>query len=190
MKTRIVSGIPNTAVCLIFLLSAGGCLNDHVVFTTSTKFALDISQQADQPPKMLLGYKREEGVFLPSPHKPGTENSEPGKKDSSSPAAIAASSTTPGGDNSKDKAQSTAKQTTRTDTYSVVSFFCVMANPSLWDFIRGISPFGKNVPDGLQIHSFFATGVAAQYAAKNEKIREYFQQAAAPPPERAEKRCF
>lgn len=193
MKTRCVVGLANTAMMLLALITAGGCLNDHVVFTTSTKFALDISQQADQPPKILLGYKREEGVFLPSPHKPGTEDSTPVE------AAESPTNTTQNTrkDNDSATTSNTAKKKsdpastlTRNDTYSIVSYFCVMTNPSLWDAIRGLSPFSKNVPDGLQIHSFFATGLAAQHAAENKDVRDFYQRASASPTERAEKRCY
>ena len=175
MKMRFAAYLPSLVFSTLVLLVTNGCINDHVVFTTSTKFALDISQQADQPPKVLLGYKREEGVFLPSPHEPGTieeleaDVSKSGNGDQLPPAS---------------------KQTAQNDTYSVVSFICVMANPSLWDAIKGLAPFDKNEPDGLQIHSVFATGVAAQYVSESKEVGKFYRQAAAQMPKRAEKRCF
>ena len=185
MKIRFVAYLPSLVFSTLVLLVTNGCVNDHVVFTTSTKFALDISQQADQPPKVLLGYKREEGVFLPSPHEPGTiklkvdvpkqsDVSKPGNGDQLPPASK----------------QTTQNDTYSHDTYSVVSFICVMANPSLWDAIKGLAPFNKNTPDGLQIHSVFATGVAAQRVSESKEVRNFYRQAAAQMPERAEKRCF
>jgi hypothetical protein len=125
-------------VGLLGVLYAGlmGCVNDHAVFVTSTKFGLDISQQSDQPPKMLVGYNRQEGVFLPAEHKNSAEDD---------------------------------------DTYSVLGYFCVMANPSLWDFIKALAPFSDDVPDALQINSVFATGLSAQQLAKDNEVREFFR---------------
>ncbi|MBI4001112.1 MAG: hypothetical protein HY348_04935 [Nitrospira defluvii] len=162
---------------------------------------MDISQQEGQPPKVLLGYKREEGVFLPSPHRPGNETIVSPEKENAAKASAQKDETknnnqvaTKVSDSKTDgqPPQSAPGMTTtnRTDTYSVVSFFCVMANPSLWDFIKGLTPFSKNVPDGLQIHAFFATGVAAQHASERKEVREFYKQAAASQTERAEKRCF
>lgn len=120
----------------ILLAATTGCVKDHVVFVTSTKFGVDISQQADQPPKMLVGYKRQEAIFLPGEH-----------------------------DNAGDQ----------NDTYSVLGYFCVMANPSLWDFIKALAPFSDDVPDSLQIDSVFATGLSAQQLGQDERMREFFQ---------------
>jgi hypothetical protein len=188
MKTRFMLCLPRTALGIVWLLAGSGCINDHVVFTTSTKFALDISQQADQPPKVMLGYKREEGVFLPSPHEPSTTTiSESEKKE---PRVESDSGSPPSNADPTPPTPASSKQTMQTDTYSVVSFICVMANPSLWDAIKGLAPFNNNVPDGLQVHSVFATGVAAQQASEAKEVREFYQRAAAQMPDRAEKRCF
>ncbi len=188
MKMRFAAYLPSLVCSTLVLLVTNGCINDHVVFTTSTKFALDISQQADQPPKVLLGYKREEGVFLPSPHKPGTTKlKENVQKQSHAPKPENGNQPSPA---PVQATQSASEQETRNDTYSVVSFICVMANPSLWDAIKGLAPFDKNEPDGLQIHSVFATGVAAQHVSESKEVRDFYRQAAAQMPERAEKRCF
>ncbi|MEX5220068.1 MAG: hypothetical protein NW701_19780 [Nitrospira sp.] len=135
----------------ILVLTLVGCVKDHAVFITSTKFGIDISQQADQPPKMLVGYKREEGIFLPAEH------------ENSSAAG---------------------------DTYSVLGYFCVMANPSLWDFIKAIAPFSEDVPDALQITSVFATGLPAQQLAQDDSMREFFQKQITKSKQKtSEKRC-
>lgn len=60
------------AVALFALVLAGqtllsGC-NNYLVFTTATKFGLDVSQEAGQPPKMLVGYKRAEIAIIPATH--------------------------------------------------------------------------------------------------------------------------
>jgi hypothetical protein len=91
---------------------------------------------------MLVGYKRQEGVFLPAKH----ENATVGKDDKASE-----------------------------DTYSVLGYFCVMANPSLWDAIKALAPFSDDIPDALQITSVFATGFSAQQLAQDQTMREFFQ---------------
>jgi hypothetical protein len=180
---------------VLMSILASGCANDYVVFTTSTRFAVDISQQPDQPPKVLLGYKREEGIMLPAEHQPALEidpqeesdlpdhatSGDSGKKDD---AAMVKETT------STNNTKKTTRKASRTDTYSTLSYLCIMTNPSLWDFIKGLSPTVKNVPDGLQIRAFFATGMAAQHASENNAVLKYYEQAATPQPDRAEKRCF
>jgi hypothetical protein len=105
-----------------------GCEN-YLVVTTATKFGIDISQVAKQPPTVVIGYKRQETSIIPADHQ----------------------------------------------NYSVLSDFCVMANPSLWDFFDTMA--GKDAPDSLQIRSFFATGIAAARAANSVQTREYFRNA-------------
>lgn len=134
-----------------------GCEN-YLVVTTATKFGLEVSQVANEPPKVALGYKREETTIIPAEHRNATV----------------------------DGAGS------QTDTYSVLAEFCVMANPSLWDFIRALSSTTNDVPDGLQIRSFFATGIAATKAADSVQTRQYFRDniLERTSDKRAEKRCF
>jgi hypothetical protein len=134
-----------------------GCEN-YLVVNTSTKFGLDISQTAKQPPKVVIGYKREETAIIPADH----QNAESGK----------------------DQEQE--------DTYSVLGEFCVIANPSLWDFVQGLSSANNNVPDSLQIRSFFATGIAASKAAKTAQTRHYFTENVLKrtSDKQKEKRCF
>jgi hypothetical protein len=197
-----VAGNRQSAVLLIpaavlMGVSTSACMNDYVVFTTSTRFAVDISQQADQPPKVLLGYKREEGMMLPAEHQPAlaidpqeevksdllghATSGGAGQKDGASMAKEATST---------NNTKKTIRKASRTDTYSTLSYLCIMTNPSLWDFIRALSPTSKNVPDGLQIRAFFATGMAAQRASENNAVLKYYEKAATPQPDRAEKRCF
>lgn len=137
--SRFAYHLLRTVALTMFSLVLAGCPKDHAVFVTSTKFGIDVSQLADQPPKMLVGYKREEGIFLPAEHENAGESDE------------------------------------STDTYSVLGYFCVMANPSLWDFLKAIAPFSEDVPDALQITSVFATGFPAQQLAQDESMREFFQ---------------
>lgn len=54
-----------SALFLIGQALLSGC-NNYLVFSTATKFGLDISQEAGQPPKMALGYKRAEVVIIPA----------------------------------------------------------------------------------------------------------------------------
>lgn len=82
--------------------SSVGC-KDYLVVTTATKFGLEISQVAKEPPKIALGYKREETTIIPAEHRNTTSGN---------------------------------ASEAQTDTYSVLAEFCVMANPSLWDFFR------------------------------------------------------
>jgi hypothetical protein len=149
--------------CLRLLLPAVafgallGCEN-YLVVTTATKFGIDITQVAKQPPKVVIGYKREETSIIPADHL----NAESG----------------PNGE--------------ETDTYSVLAEFCVMANPSLWDFFDSLSSRSRDVPDGLQIRSFFATGIAAITAAKSVQTRQYFKESVLErtTDKRKDKRCF
>jgi hypothetical protein len=53
-------------------LGLGGCAN-HLAFGTATKFALDISQQADQTVDVSLGYDRVEVATAPAPNKNADE---------------------------------------------------------------------------------------------------------------------
>lgn len=142
---------------VIVTTSSVGCEN-YLVVTTATKFGLEVSQVANEPPKVSLGYKREETTIIPAEHRNATTDS-------------------------------TGAQT---DTYSVLAEFCVMANPSLWDFIRGLSSTPNDVPDSLQIRSFFATGIAAAKAADTVQTRQYFRDNVQrrTSDKRAEKRCF
>jgi len=45
-----------------------GC-QGYLAFSTATRFGLDISQQADRSPNVLLGYKRGELASIPAPEK-------------------------------------------------------------------------------------------------------------------------
>lgn len=121
--------------------SSVGC-KDYLVVTTATKFGLEISQVAKEPPKIALGYKREETTIIPAEHRNTTSGN---------------------------------ASEAQTDTYSGLAEFCVMANPSLWDFFEGLMSTGRDVPDGLQIRSFFATGMAAAKAANSVQTRHYFR---------------
>lgn len=144
--------------CLILIIATTfGCEN-YLVVTTATKFGLEVSQVANEPPKVALGYKRDETAIIPAEHQNATDgNTE-----------------------------------LQTDTYSVLAEFCVMANPSLWDFIRGLSSSAHDVPEGLQIRSFFATGLAAAKAADSVQTRQYFRDNVLQRTSetRTEKRCF
>lgn len=142
---------------ILGIASTLGCEN-YLVVSTATKFGLEISQVANEPPKIALGYKREETAIIPAEHRNATVD----------------------GNGSQ------------TDIYSVLAEFCVMANPSLWDFIRGLSSANNDVPDSLQIRSFFSTGIAAAKAADTVQTRQYFRDNVLQrtSEKRKEKRCF
>jgi len=48
-------------------LAQSGCVTKNLAFTTATKFALDISQKADQTIDVSLGYDRAELACIPAP---------------------------------------------------------------------------------------------------------------------------
>lgn len=136
----IRSTLGHVLFALIPLVGLSGC-NNYLVFTTSTKFGIDASQDGNQPPKVVLGYKRAELAIIPADHKAATEAE---------------------------------------DTYAVLSNFCVMANPSLYDWtdtIKTRDTTSQDVKDSLQIRSIFATGMAAREAAKNKAIQTHFARA-------------
>lgn len=54
------------ACSLVLPLLACGCRN-HLVFTTATKFGLDISQKANQTVDVTMGYQRAEFASVPVP---------------------------------------------------------------------------------------------------------------------------
>lgn len=100
-----------------------GCTKT-LAFGTATKFALDVSQQADKNIDVSLGYDRAEIASIPAP---------------------------------KDR-DANANE----DTYSVLGTF----------FVHYDNPF--NSTDPLRLNQFFATGAAAQTAAKSARFRTYF----------------
>ena len=57
---------PATIMALLALCFLTVGCQDYLVFSTATKFGLDISQDAGQPPKMLVGYKRAEVAIIPA----------------------------------------------------------------------------------------------------------------------------
>ena len=118
------------------LASLSGC-NNYLVFTTATKFGLEVYQDAGQPPKVLMGYKRSETAIIPATHTNANETK---------------------------------------DTYSVLGDFCVHADPSLRAWWEGITG-GSDTADSLQIRSLFVTGYAAQKAASDTAIQNYFAKA-------------
>lgn len=127
--------------CLIVATATLSGCNNYLVFTTATKFGIDASQDGNQPPKVVVGYKRAELAIIPADHKAATESE---------------------------------------DTYAVLSDFCVMANPSLYDWMDTIKTRDRNpqdIKDSLQIRSIFATGMAARKAAENEAIQAHFAHA-------------
>ena len=145
------------SICMITTTAILGCSN-YLVFTTSTKFGIDASQDGNQPPKVILGYKRAEVAIIPAEHKAATETE---------------------------------------DIYAVLGDFCVMANPSLYDWVDTVfKPRSKRpadqVKDSLQIRSIFATGMAARKAADNPAIQGHFAQAALrhTRTDASEKHCF
>lgn len=133
-------------IALAFFSSA---CQDYLVFTTSTKFGLEATQEAEQPPKMMLGYKRAEMVIIPARKLNASVTKSP--TDSGKPQQVI----------------------TNEDTYSVLGDFCVTANPSLFDFFKTLKA-DSTAPDSLQIRAVFATGLAAQAAAHNDDMQSVF----------------
>lgn len=137
---RVRKALLSIAYLIVATATLSGC-NNYLVFTTATKFGIDASQDGNQPPKVVLGYKRAELAIIPASHKAATETE---------------------------------------DTYAVLSDFCVMANPSLYDWTDTIKPQDRkaqDTKDSLQIRSIFATGMAARQAAENEAIQAHFARA-------------
>jgi hypothetical protein len=60
-----INSIMMSILILVTFAALWGCEN-YLVFTTSTKFGIDVSQQGNQPPKMLVGYKRAELAVIPA----------------------------------------------------------------------------------------------------------------------------
>ncbi len=60
-KSQVGRVLP-VAVCALFVAGCQG----YLVFTTATKAGLHISQQADQSPSALFGYKRAEVASIPA----------------------------------------------------------------------------------------------------------------------------
>ena len=56
--------MPPTIAAVTIALALVGC-QGYLVFTTATTFGLDISQQANQTPHVVLGYKRGELASIP-----------------------------------------------------------------------------------------------------------------------------
>lgn len=168
--TSLVRRLPLCVVIISAVYSAG--CQDYLVFTTSTKFGLEATQEAEQPPKLTLGYKRAEMVIIParksnasvtkaSAHKPVAEGD---ANENNNAADNAASRTGPA---------NSQQIITNEDTYSVLGDFCVTANPSLIDFFNSIKS-DTTAPDSLQIRAVFATGLAAQEAARNDDMQSVF----------------
>ena len=55
-------------------LALGGCIKKHLAFTTVTKFALDVSQRADQTIDVSMGYDRAELACIPAPESDAKAN--------------------------------------------------------------------------------------------------------------------
>ena len=60
--------MPPTIAAVTIALALVGC-QGYLVFTTATTFGLDISQQANQTPHVVLGYKRGELASIPATQK-------------------------------------------------------------------------------------------------------------------------
>jgi hypothetical protein len=119
---------PRALLGVALSCALAGCAN-RLAFTTATKFALDVSQQADKNIDVSLGYDRAELAVIPAPEGADAEKT--------------------------------------SDTYSVLGTF----------YVHYDNPFASKDP--LRINQFFATGVAAQQAAKSPAFRRYFGRSAA-----------
>jgi hypothetical protein len=54
------------AAILLAAVAVSGCMKNHLVFGTVTKFALDISQRPDQTIDVTMGYDRGELASIPT----------------------------------------------------------------------------------------------------------------------------
>lgn len=58
-----------TAAALIAIAMTGGCTTPHhsnaLIFGTNTSFGIDIGQNATGTPTLVVGYRRQEAVFMP-----------------------------------------------------------------------------------------------------------------------------
>ena len=72
MKKAVRPFLSSIYLVIIPFVFLSGCAEDYLVFTTGTKFGLDISQQPDQPPNLVLGYKRLELASIPAIKKNAT----------------------------------------------------------------------------------------------------------------------
>lgn len=64
---RYIGKIKNLTFCALLSACTNIPHNDVVIFATSTKVALDVSPSATSGgvPSFTLGYKRDEGVWMP-----------------------------------------------------------------------------------------------------------------------------
>lgn len=144
-----------TLTSLLILVS--GCNtpkhSNVLIFATNTKFALDISYDPKmQEPNLTVGYKRQEGVWMPLLANTGDEGLEPGPITVTPPptggtAALSADGLLYRGNENNDK-----------DTYSVLASF-----GAKWG-AKGSSKEGAASDGGLA--QYFATGLAARKLAE------------------------
>lgn len=127
------------------IAALSGCRN-YLAFGTATKFGLDISQRSDQQPEVTLGYQRAEIVSIPT--NPQRAKNEPNRTDTGASAPLDATATN--------------------DAYSVLGTFAVHYNPSL---LQKDPDFNGR---GLVIRQVFATGMAAQLAARDSNMARFF----------------
>jgi hypothetical protein len=136
------------AVMLITLsLAVAGCQtprhSNTLIFGTHTKLALDVSAGTTGSPSVTLGYKREEAVWMPLL----ANQSRSGK-----PATCTAADCLFVGQQDADQTQK--------DTYSVLASFGAKATGN------ASTTSGGQASGGGQLAQFFATGLAARYAAQ------------------------
>lgn len=140
---------PRPLVVALAALSLSACTSmmDHsntMVFATTTKTALDVSQDPTGSLGVTLGYKRLEAVWMPLlPNQ--------GKLNERAPA------TCTGGTDPKSCPMFTGADGTNTDTYSVLATFSGSAS--------GIAGGGSGANAKGSIAQFFATGLAARALA-------------------------
>jgi hypothetical protein len=143
-RQRIAAGC--AAVGAFVLL--GGCSStpDHtntLIFGTTTKFALDVSQDPTGAVGVTLGYRRQEAVWMPL--LPNT-----GKKDSREPARC---------EREADCPKFVGIEGADRDTYSVFASFGSEATGGA----GGTTPGAQG---GVAIAQYFATGLAARMLAE------------------------
>ncbi len=146
----------------IVLMAAGlflmaGCHTPQhsnvLVFGTNTKFAIDISYDPKtQEPNLTVGYKRQEGVWMPLLANTGEDGLEPG------PIKINNKAGETVGNISTDGLLYQGKDNANYDAYSVLASF-----GAKWG-AKGSATNGSEASGGLA--QYFATGLAARKLAE------------------------
>jgi len=150
---------PCGVAAAVLALTLSGCAftphNNVMVFATSTKTAVDVSQEPTGTLSATIGYKRLEAVWMPllaNQAVPG------GKSDAVVPAPCAADSNAEMPSGQQSCPMFRGLEGDKVDTYSVLGTFSGQASGVAGGATPGVEARG-------QIAQFFATGLAARALA-------------------------